>query len=296
MPRDRARLAQDGRSRGKLARGTGPTERLTYLSLGAGVQSSALLVMSAKGLYGCPRADLAVFADTGDEPQWVYDYLTVLEVFGREHDLPVYRTSKGRLSEWVIDRQRQGKRFVSIPLYTASRDGGREGMLRRQCTREFKIAPIEKFIRTYLGYQPRQRVKHAVTCLQGISIDEASRMKPSRTTWITNRWPLVEVELSRRDCLRIVADAGLPEPKKSSCVYCPYHSDAFWLDLKRNHPEEFQRAVAFDEQVRDMTMRGRTLPGYLHRSCQPLAEVEFDPAARDQIDLFLNECEGMCGV
>ncbi len=42
----------------------------TYLSLGAGVQSTAMLIMSALGLYGCPNADVAIFADTGDEPAW----------------------------------------------------------------------------------------------------------------------------------------------------------------------------------------------------------------------------------
>lgn len=54
----------------------------TYLSLGAGVQSSALFVMSALGMYGCPKADVAIFADTGDEPSWVYDQLHRLRQFG----------------------------------------------------------------------------------------------------------------------------------------------------------------------------------------------------------------------
>lgn len=71
----------------------------TYLSLGAGVQSSALLILSAKGLYNCPKADIAVFADTGDEPQWVYDYLVVLQEFGTASESsprPVSRRRRSR--------------------------------------------------------------------------------------------------------------------------------------------------------------------------------------------------------
>ena len=264
----------------------------TYLSLGAGVQSTALLVMSARGLHDCPRADIAVFADTGDEPGWVYEHLARLEAWS---PIPIHRVQKGVLSHDLILRQQVGGRFASIPLYTASPAGDREGMLRRQCTREYKIEPIEKFVRQFLGYQPRFKVRHQVTALMGISVDEALRMKPSRTGWITNRYPLVDAGLTRRDCERIIAAEGLPAPRKSSCVFCPYHSDSFWKDLKQNHAAEFAKAVAFDEQVRNMTMGGIEQPAFVHRSCQPLAAVDFDPQ-RDQVDMFINECEGMCGV
>jgi hypothetical protein len=266
----------------------------TYISLGAGVQSSALLIMSAKGMYGCPKADIAVFADTGDEPQWVYDYLELLIPWGAEHGIPVHTTSKGKLSEWVITRQKEGKRFVSVPLFTED-EFAQMGILRRQCTREFKIHPIEQYIRRYLGYKPRQHCKHQVDSLHGISIDEATRMKPSQLKWMHNKFPLVEANLSREDCLAIIAGEGLPEPKKSSCVYCPYHSDHFWYYLKNDYPEEFAKAVEFDHAIRDMTMRGMESLAYIHRSCMPLEEVIFD-CLDEEIDYFENECEGMCGL
>lgn len=268
----------------------------TYISLGAGVQSTALYVASALGLHGVPPAGIAVFADTGDEPQWVYDQLDSLEDWGRENGgAEIRRVQKGVLSEWTIQRQRDGKRFVSVPLYTASASGDKEGMLRRQCTREFKIEPIEKEVRRWLGYKPRQHVKEAVRAMLGITVEEATRMKSSRTRWVTNTWPLVDAGLTRSHCRRIVTDAGLPEPKKSSCVYCPYHSDAFWRLLRDEHPEEFQKAVEFDEQVRDMTMGGVDRPAFVHRSCVPLSEAPLD-GDEDQGGLFDAECEGMCGV
>ena len=261
----------------------------TYLSLGAGVQSSALLVMSAKGLYDCPRADIAVFADTGDEPQWVYDYLhDHLIPFGKKHGIPVHVVQQGHLSEAYLS----GSGFASPPLFLVG-PGSEPGMLRRQCTEKFKVRPIQRFVRQHLGYAPRQRVKHVVTSLQGISIDESHRMKTNPMTWITNRYPLVDAEVDRRKCEQVVRDAGLPTPKRSACVYCPFHSDHFWNDLKTQHPTEFAKAVAFDRAIRRND--GRRGVGYLHSSRQPLDEVDFDPT-RDQIDMFGNECEGMCGV
>ena len=266
----------------------------TYLSLGAGVQSSALLVMACID-ERVPKPDVAIFADTGDEPPWVYEYVERLARWAEPHGVEVVTAQKGVLSEWVVDRQKDGKRFVTVPIYTASPDGQKEGMLRRQCTREFKVEPITQKVRELLGYSKGQRVKERVRAMLGITIDEATRMKPSWHRWITNTWPLVDLGMHRNDCYAVIADAGLPEPQKSACVYCPYHTDAYWSWMKEEHPEQFQRAVDFDEAIRNMTMRGRDQPGFLHRSCVPLAEVDFDPSG-DQIDMFSGECEGMCGV
>lgn len=268
----------------------------TYLSYGAGVQSTALLVCSALGLKRVPKVDVAIFADTGDEPVWVYETLATLTRWASPHGIEIETVSAGHLAgDLEAARQDGSKRFAGIPAFTEGKDG-RVSMLRRQCTREYKIEPITKRVREILGYQPRQRVKKRVRCLIGISLDEAQRMKPSRYKWVTNAFPLVFASLRRRSCELIVTNEGLPLPKKSSCRYCPYHSDSFWLDLRDNHPKEFELAVAFDEStVRGMTKLGLRHPAFLHRSLQPLDTVDFDPQ-RDQVDMFGNECEGHCGV
>ena len=144
-----------------------------------------------------------------------------------------------------------------------------------------------------LGYEPRQRIKKKAAALIGISLDEVSRMKTSRTPWVDNMYPLVDAKLRRSDCSAIVVDNGFGIPRKSSCVFCPFHSDSFWRDLKQNAPDEFQRAVRFDEEIRNSTSRGPDNPVYLHRSLTPLGEINFQ---EDQLDLFDNECEGACGL
>ena len=268
---------------------------LTYLSLGAGVQSSALYVCAALGLHGVPRADVAIFADTGDEPPWVYEQVERLRSWGFEHDGPRIDTvSAGVLSEDVLARHKgQRTRFAALPVWTTGADG-REAMLRRQCTREYKIAPIEKHVRKLLGFVARQRIKPGLaTALIGISYDEVGRMRPSRTPWITNRYPLVDARLRRQDCIRTVIDQGLPEPQKSACFHCPFRDDAAWIEMRDQHPALFSRAVSFDVSVRDMSKSGVAV--YLHRSLKPLDQASFRHDGQQSLT-WEGECEGMCGV
>jgi hypothetical protein len=271
-----------------------------YISFGAGVQSTALLMMSALELRGCPRADVAIFADTQDEPPWVYENLWRMTEWARPHGLEIHIASAGCLSDDMRKRHDGlSHRWASIPAFTLG-DDGRASMLRRQCTREYKIEVIEREIRRLMGYQPRQRIHGPVKAFLGISIDEADRVKPSRTKWITTQYPLIEAGMSRGDCEKLILSMGLQSPKKSACRFCPYHDDGYWMDLKTTEPETFEAACRDDDTIRDMSRGGIKRPLFLHRSLIPLRDVEFKPKIRNgQLDLdfwFSNECDGICGV
>jgi len=270
---------------------------LSYLSFGAGVQSSALLVMACLGLNGAPPIDVALFADTGDEPAWVYDQVDRMKEWALSRGVRVETVRRGCLSQDLRAMKNKVRgRFAAMPCFVRGKDG-RPSMLRRQCTREYKIEPIERRVRELLGVEPRHRVgRKKVRSLIGISSDEIMRMKPSRTPWITTCWPLVDARMTRRDCLRLLREQGLPEPKRSSCVFCPFHGDAEWEYLRAEAPDEFEKAVGVDHLLRDMGCCGGREPVYLHRSLRPLEDVDFNPK-RNQMDLFAGaECEGMCGV
>lgn len=267
---------------------------LTYISLGAGVQSTALLIISATAQYNCPKADVAIFADTQDEPNWVYENLGRLSQWS---PIPILQVTRGQLSQ---DLKRHcsapnSPRFDSIPAFTRGSDG-KAAPGRRECTGYYKVDIISQKVRQLLGYSRRQRIKKTVEALIGISYDEAHRIKPSRYKWVTNRFPLVDHVLRRSDCIRIIRNAGLPIPKKSACVFCPYHDNAYWADLKHNYPKEFEKAIAVDELIRNAPRWKNQI--YLHRSLKPLKEIEFKKTEPDtQIEIgFGNECEGMCGV
>lgn len=268
------------------------------ISLGAGVQSSAMALMATNGVL-TPMPAAAIFADTQDEPASVYrwlDYIEPLLAF------PLYRVTAGRLSDDVLKmrRTKDGRLYsrTDIPLFTRGHDGS-EGKIRfRSCTVDFKISPILRKLREIGGIKRWQREATMASWI-GISLDEVQRMKPSRAAFVLNRWPLVEARMTRQACLVWMEKNGYPQPPRSACVYCPFHSDAEWRKLKEHEPESFLAAVAFEraiQEAKSASSNSRATP-YLHRSRVPLDQVDlstdFD---KGQLPLWQDECSGMCGV
>ena len=271
---------------------------LRCISLGAGVQSSAMYLMACEGEL-TPMPSVAIFADTQAEPPWVYEHLEWLENnFG--HVIPINRCTGGSIEKNLYaGRQNGGKGFVQIPTYLEGTDGSK-GMGQRGCTREFKINPIQKEVRRLLGLSKGQRAagKFQVEQWIGISLDEIQRAKPSDVSWIKRHYPLIfDRPTDRAECSHWIRRRGYPLPKKSSCYFCPYHDDKTWLDLKRSDPALFAQAVQLDKDLRDKKTRSTVSlqkEPYLHSGLKPLGETEFRD--EDQLDLFTNECEGVCGV
>lgn len=269
------------------------SEPLHVVSLGAGVQSSTMALMFSCGELS-PMPDCAIFADTGAEPRYVYTWLDWLE---QRLAFPVHRVMWRNGLAQNIWASIEGERFAGAPFFTET-DRARAGRLRRQCTREFKVQPITQKLRELVGLEHRQRAPQETLIVQyiGISYDESIRMRPARQHWIETRWPLVDAQMRRLDCLGWMRSHGYPEPKRSACFFCPYHSDAEWRDLKKNEPQEFAAAVELDVAIR-RGVRGTTKKLYLHRSLKPLDSIDFRNAADyGQHDLFGEECEGLCGV
>lgn len=274
------------------------------ISLGAGVQSSTMALMAAHGEI-TPMPTCAIFADTGWEPKAVYHWLEWLK---ESLPFPLHTVSAGhirrdQIKARVRGKKQGGERCPSLPYFTRIEGQIKEGRVTRQCTSEYKIEPIEKFMRQkLLGLEPRQRApkEPVITQWRGISADEASRMRPSREKWMTVRYPLaMEHGMTRNDCLKWMAKRLYPQPPRSACIGCPFHSDYEWLAMKQDRPDEFADAVEFDAAVRKADgMRGET---FLHRSCIPLGEIKFAENVNRKLGDLLGsglraECEGMCGV
>lgn len=257
---------------------------IKVLSLGAGVQSTALALMAASGELG-EMPDCAIFADTGWEPKAVYDHLEKLKVV---LPFPIHIVSAGNLRNDIIKRSNTtGQKFSAVPWFMKM-PNGKEAMGRRQCTAEYKLRPIQKKI---VDLNNGKRMKGGTEIWIGISTDEIIRMKPSRVKYIINRWPLIEKRMSRNDCVKWMQSNGWTAPK-SSCIGCPFHSNEQWRALT---PEEFADAVDVDRAIRNQSgFRGEQ---YMHRSLKPLEAVDFRTAEEmGQLNMFFNECEGMCGV
>lgn len=155
----------------------------TVFSFGAGVQSTGILGMMCKGLI--PKSDYAVFSDPGAESEATYRHSSWCIELAAKHGITIDVVKGGDIWNDAITfaerRENAGiKRYASIPLFVKN-NNGREGMMPRQCTKEYKIEPIEEYYRrVVLALKPRQRAPKtpAVEVLIGISADEERRATP----------------------------------------------------------------------------------------------------------------------
>lgn len=258
---------------------------MRVLSLGAGVQSSTLLLMA---VHGELQIDRAIFADTQWEPRAVYDWLEELAPIAERAGIPVDVVTAGNLREDAIGRAGAARRFASLPLHVRNLDGT-GGMLRRQCTKEYKVRPVQRRLRE-LGASSRTPVELVI----GISRDEAQRQKPSRVKYAEHVYPLVDEKITREDAVGWLASKGYPEPPKSACIGCPFMDNGRWRDLRDNRPAEWDDAVEFDAAIRHRTrIDGEA---FLHRQLVPLPMVDLSTqreraVASGQVEMFdLLEC------
>lgn len=291
--------------------------------MGAGVQSTTVYLLALEGLI--EPIDAAIFADTQEEPGAVYKHLDWLQSLNGP---PIHIRTAGKLGDDLLKdssevNERGFKLYASsIPAYSTSvphdqREGPVPpclmGMVRRQCTYDYKVQQVEQGIRrVVLGLRPRQWVPKGTTITQlfGISKDEEKRAIRIRkrlepVKWSRPEFPLLDLGWDRQKCLEWLG-SRVPHPvPRSACVFCPYHKAKEWLDLKQNDPEGWARAVEVDNGLRRpgaIVNRGLNQKLYLHKSCLPLELIDFEAEVARQKgkepDKFaLLDCgEGMCGV
>ena len=291
---------------------------IDIISLGAGWQSTCMALMAAHGEIE-PMPAVAIFADTGSEPKAVYEHLDWLRS-GNVLPFPVEvvkwsnlgadirLTAKGITPEAARTQGRKNG-YLAPPLFTKNEDGS-EGMLRRECTTNYKIRPIRWKMKELLGRAGEiiRSKEPLVRQWIGISSDEWVRAGPADVKWVQNWHPLIDARtkdgpedqnkrwMDKGDCLAWMKRQGYPEPPRSACVFCPYKRNESWRILRDTDPEGWAEAIAIDEIIRDMPdferaglRKGGKL--YLHGDRVPLAEANID-ANTD--DLFRGACVGGC--
>lgn len=279
------------------------------LNLGAGVQSTALYLMAQAGEIHA--VDCAIFADTGEEPKAVYAHLEWLQSIGGPKI--IVRSAGSLGNDLLHGRNSNGGRFASIPCFTQEQGSNEVGRTPRQCSKEYKTEVIERAIRRdVLGLAPRKHVPKGVQIFQyfGISWDERSRASRiwerfhiESSTRAEPVFPLVDRQWTRANCIEYLAGKVPHETPRSACVFCPFHRDLEWQNLKDRDVEGWARAVEIDGALRvpgNVINRRMEAGMYLHRSCKPLVQVEFHPRENvNELQLGIGfgvECEGVCGV
>ena len=260
-----------------------------------------MCLLAEQGAFG-DKPDCAIFADTQWEPQAVYDNIEWLK---SEVSFPVITTGNGRsLREDVINGvNAQGHAWLTLPAYLADRDGQPAGINWRQCTKNYKLDPIRKEVQRLLGVRPRQSLPSEtnIEMWLGISTDEAMRVKPSRNWWIKHRYPLIDdLPMTRDECREWFAERyPKRDLSRSACIGCPFRSSSSWLDVKQSEPKLYQEAVEIDAMLRSSAHNAgrmfRKRP-YLHHRRIPLEEALAVDGQEREVNGFINECEGHCGL
>jgi len=258
---------------------------LDAFSYGGGVQSNGALVLAAEGEIDCR---LFIFSNVGEDSENP-DTLTYVEniakPYAAAHGIEFVEVRRKK----TIRQQVVGdNRDIPIPMYLASGAPGN-----RKCTLRWKSERIQTYLRRTWGFTKQSPALVGI----GFSLDEFHRMKTDKPGMVQKlSYPLIDLRLTRRDCIQIIKDAGLPIPPKSSCFFCPFHSPAHWARLRAEHPDLYADAVYIEKKVNEKRKNIGRDTMYMHRYMVPL-DVIGDQMMLDLPDDEEYYCQsGVCFV
>ncbi|NIQ88770.1 MAG: phosphoadenosine phosphosulfate reductase family protein [Deltaproteobacteria bacterium] len=210
------------------------------ISFGAGVNSIAMTIMLVEQGWRGP----IVFSDTGGEWPETYCYIETFErTWLQPRGLSITRLSPKTHPE-LYDTTRLGGLEDTLEKYCLVK-GVVPFLAARWCTVQFKGTPLDAW---------REEQGIGKTCI-GISASEPARVK----SYTNTRYPLVESGITRNECRRIIAKAGLDQPIKSGCFFCPGQNLSNWRQLYYEHPDLYERAAILEDNASEKRERRITL-------------------------------------
>ncbi|MCA1655156.1 MAG: phosphoadenosine phosphosulfate reductase, partial [Pseudonocardiaceae bacterium] len=219
---------------------------LRTFSYGGGTQSTAALVLAGRGDLDYRTF---LFANVGEDSERPATLVYVHEVAmpyaeARGIELVELRkTLRDGSTQTLMEKIHSSERSIPIPV-RMSPDAAPGN---RTCTAEFKIRVIEKELRR------RGATKHdKATVGIGISLDEWHRAKSAedpRSPVQLRDYPLLDRRITRADCMQIIRSEGLPQPPRSACFFCPFHTREEWRRLARQEPELFAKACDLEDEL-----------------------------------------------
>lgn len=271
-------------------------EPLKIMSYGGGTPSTTIVLMACENkLAGrpvhpaVPEYDVVLFCDLHAEPIWVARQVAFVAAACESAGIPFVTLDADLYGDFI--RNFGKARVSSIPAWTIDQSG-KKGKMPRQCTCDYKIKVMERYVRyELLGYKPRQRAKwwdvHAHEMHMGIMAEEARRARESRQTLFVNKYPLVEMGWTRADCFRYNKETWGIETFASSCVFCPFHTRFFFDFLREHDPTGYALALHVDELME----RNQAVPPlksalFLTKTHQRLRELKAEDCADAQTFLY----------
>lgn len=229
-------------------------EKIVWSS-GGGIQSTAIAVLICNGVL--PKPDYAVMIDVGYESARTIDYINRIVVPNMEKagvKFELIRADKYT----TVEIMKNGR--CNLPAFRKNVDGS-VSRLDTRCNGPWKQTVLKRWLK-------EQNVEKCVNWI-GISTDEKQRAgKNTFLKWIRNEYPLINLGISRKDCVEIIKQAGWEMPIRTSCIMCPLRTKFEWLRLKVDCPEDFKKACEIEEHIRAIDENV-----FLSKDCRPLCEV-----------------------
>lgn len=241
---------------------------MRIFSNGGGVQSSAALVLSAQGKIDFPIHLWSNVGDDSEHPASIKYVREVLMPYAAKHGIEFHELRKTRQDgeERTLYQEimRPESNAIKIPVRMTNGAPGN-----RSCTVDFKILVIDKWLKNN-GATKEKPAKIGI----GISVDEIQRAgRGKETNYSRREYPLLDLAIRRIDCLEIVREAGLPEPPKSSCYFCPFHRPQVWAEMRRDEPELFEKAAQIEDRLIARQLSKGRQPVYLTDKARPIREA-----------------------
>jgi hypothetical protein len=216
---------------------------LRVFSYGGGTQSTAALVLAAQGKIDFPTF---VYSNVGEksEPDTLAYVRSIAMPYATAHGIDlqeIRRTSRDGSDSMELYERVMSDRYKGVQLPMRLSNGA---PARRHCTVDYKVRVLDKWNREHGA----SAANPAIVGL-GISWDELQRMRKSTDDDRVIIYPLIDLRLTRQDCEAIIRGAGLPQPGKSSCFYCPFKTQAEWQRMRHERPDRFAEALAMEAHM-----------------------------------------------
>lgn len=242
----------------------------SIVSYGGGVDSTAMLIGLVRRSI---KVDWIMFADTGGEQPETYSYIQYFNLWLIKNGLPEitvvrYRTKEGveiTLEQDIINNQ-------TLPAIAFGW---------KTCSQKFKVAPVDKFLKTYVIQGDVKPVKYI-----GFEAGEERRIKQDPNGIYNNKYPLIEWGWDRNKCKEIILNEGLCLPPKSSCFFCPNMKKGEVLSLSDDLKERVIKIEANATKVAELKGLGRQ-----YSWTDLIRADEAQIKMFDDVDYILQPCE-----
>lgn len=253
-----------------------PQRPLNVLQFGGGVDSFGFAARYL-GINGLPRLrlpfeiDAFFFEDHGADLPHTYEAVEWFEQLAARQGIPFI------VIEHDDDVVAPSKRYPLHEAYMRQPKPGIPTRVPRSCTLSRKVSPCAALLNAHYdlrrgkwragdlvdGVAPGTR--HRV--ILGFAADEPRRALPisgddglpfyvhDRRDWIQVYTPMMQLGITRDDCLRAIAAARWPSIGKSACFCCSFAPPKYFFALQRVYPELYETALKMEQASRSHNPR-----------------------------------------